>query len=124
MITRGSHLSLWDPRPPTPQVPEKLEAAIEEQADPHAHADKSLGADDDAGAEKLDDADMVKLDRRIQLTVKDFKQFGWTENCPRRLDLQAGAYCTDRHHTGNSRLRMYLVLESQHRKVASSKTPH
>ena len=59
---------------------------IEEQVGPHAHADESLGADDDAGTEKLDDAGMVKLDRQIRLTVKDFKQFGWTENCPRCLE--------------------------------------
>ena len=60
----------------TPQGPEELDAAIEDNVDPHAHADESLGADDDAGTEQLDDADMVKLDRQIRLTVKDFKQFG------------------------------------------------
>ena len=95
----------------TPQGPEELDAAIEEHADPHAHADESLGADDDAGAETLDDADMVKLDRQLRLTVKDFKQFGWTEKCPRCLDLQAGAHRTTTNHSGNCRLRMYLAFK-------------
>ena len=67
----------------TPQGPEELDAAIEEYVDPHAHANESSGADDDAGAENIDDADIVKLDRQIRLTAKDFKQLGWTENCPR-----------------------------------------
>ena len=49
--------------------------------------------------------------------MADFKQFGWTDGCPRCLDLQAGAFQSKRNHTQECRLRMYLHFrEANHHK--------
>ena len=71
----------------SPQGVEDIGPSIEEHLGPHANADKALGEADDIGAEVIDEDGLKKLDRQIQLTVKDFRRFGFTPGCPRCLDL-------------------------------------
>ena len=74
---------------------------IEEQLNPHEHADEALGHNDDQAAPVIDDGKLVKIDKQLRLTVADFKQFGWTDGCPRCLGLQAGAFQSKCNHTRN-----------------------
>ena len=94
----------------SPQGIEEISPSIEEHIDPHAHADEALGEADDIGAEVIDEDGLKKLDRQIRLTAKDFRRFGFTPGCPRCLDLEAGAFRTERHHNDDCRLRMYLAF--------------
>ena len=90
----------------TPTAGEEIGPSIEEQLNPHENADDDIGQDEVHAA--LRDGDKLKkIDRQIRLTVQDFKRHGWTDGCPRCIDLQAGAFHTARHHTDECRLRMY-----------------
>ena len=75
-----------------------LGPSIEEHLDPHAHADEALGEEDDASAEAIDGDGLKKINRQIRLTLKDIRRFGFNLGCPRCLDLETGAFRTDRHH--------------------------
>ena len=87
-----------------PQGPVEIHAGIEEEIDPHAHADEALGEGDD-----IIGPDVIKqIDDKVRITLKDCKQFGFTDGCPTCLDLHAGAFRTSRNHSEECRLRMYL----------------
>ena len=93
----------------TPTAGEEIGPSIEEQLNPHENADAEVGQDEVHAA--LRDGDKLKkIDRQIRLTVQDFKRQGLTAECPRFMDLQAGAFQTARHHTDECRLRMYTQL--------------
>ena len=89
---------------------EDIGPSIEEHIDPHAHADEALAEADDIGAEVIDDHGLKKLDKQIRLTLNDFRRFGLTPGCPRCLDLESGAFRTDRYHNDGCRPRMYLAF--------------
>ena len=87
----------------SPRGVEDIGPSVEEHLDPHAHADEALGKGDDAGAETIDGYGSKKLDRQI-------RRFGFTPECPRCLDLETGAFRTDRRHNDDCRLRMRLAF--------------
>ena len=102
---------------------EDVGPSIEEHLDPHAHADEAFEEEKDAGVEAIDGDGLKKLDRHIRLTLQAFRRFGFTPGCPRCLDLEAGAFRTDRHHNNDRRLRMYLAFkEANNANVACSPT--
>ena len=96
----------------TPQQSVDANAEVEELIDPHENADETRGHMDDVdeciviGSEK-----MKVMDRQIRITLKDLRHYGFSEGCPRCLDLQAGCYRTDRHHNDPCRLRLYLAYK-------------
>ena len=53
---------------------------------------------------------MKQMDRQTRITLKDCQRFGFTDGCPRCLDLEAGAYRNNSHHNDNCRLNMYLAF--------------
>ena len=54
---------------------------------------------------------MQVMDRHNRITLKDLRHYGFSEGCPKFLDLQAGCYRTDRHHNDECRLRLYLAYK-------------
>ena len=89
---------------------EDIGPSIEEQFNPHAHADDALGESDHVAAKTIDGDGLKKLDRQLRLTLKDFRRVGFAPGCPRCLDLEAGAFHADRHLNDDCRLRMYLAF--------------
>ena len=87
------------------------DAHVEEFVDPHANKDDSA-LKDDGQSLKFDSSDVKKLDRSIRITAKDLEYFGYSDNCPRCADLQAGISNSAKHHTDECRLRMYLCYRT------------
>ena len=65
------------------------DAHVEEFVDPHANKDDAQLADS-SEPRKFDSSDVKKLDRSIRITSKDLEYFGYSDGCPRSMDLQAG----------------------------------
>ena len=61
---------------------------------------------------KFDSSDVKTLDRSIRITAKDIEYFGYSDRCPKCADLQAGLSKTQKLHTDECRLRMYLCYET------------
>lgn len=77
---------LGTPAKPCPVAQDGLEARIEEFADPHIDGDHAMQADLDAeGVQEVDDlqADKKEQLRQIRLTTKDFRSYGYSDNCPK-----------------------------------------
>ena len=86
----------------TPQGVEDISHDIGEVVDPHANKDEAVSIDDDDGTDLIDDRSMKQMDRQIRMTLKDCQQIGFTDGCPRCLDLEAGEYRTNSHHNALS----------------------
>ena len=73
---------------------------------------EAVGIDDDDydGTDLIDDRSMKQMDRQIRMTLNNCQRFGFTDGCPRCLDLETGAYRTNAHHNDNCRLNMYLAF--------------
>ena len=85
----------------TPQGVEDISPNIEEVVDPHTNKDVAIGIDDDDGTDLIDDRSTKRMDRQIRIALKCCQRFGFTDGCPRCLDLEAGAYRTNSHHNDN-----------------------
>ena len=48
------------------------------------------------------------MDKQIRITKRDLIKYGYSPNCPRCLDLEAGIPRSNRHHSDECRLRVYL----------------
>lgn len=97
------HKTIGIPSRLTPQGDEDIRHNIEEVVDPHANKDEAVGIDDDNDTDLIDDRSMIQMDTQIRITLKDRQRFGFTDGCPRCLDLEAGAYQTNSHHNDNCR---------------------
>ena len=88
------------------QGAEEIGPSIEEQLNPHTYLDEAPGRYDDRPPDVLNNGKLKKIDRQIKLTVLNVKRFGWSDKCPRCLDLKAGHFRIDKHHTDECNLRM------------------
>lgn len=82
---------------------------VEDSEQPHANLDDSH----DQKHERLDDPQVQDaLSKRVRVTQADFKNYGYSDNCPRCADLQAGHNRTNKPHTEACRLRIYGEFEA------------
>ena len=76
--------------------------------DPHANRDAAVSLDDDV----VEPEDVPKLDKQIRITMKDLQTFGYSDRCPRCAEMRAGNTNTQKHHSRECRLRLYLCFHS------------
>ena len=58
------------------------------------------------------DADLKeRAIQRIRLTKNDFKNYGYTGDCPKCIEMKAGSRFSARHHTEMCRYRIYSEFE-------------
>ena len=88
---------------------------IEELIDPHANKDADLIVE--SAVPEGPNQDGLSLDGQVRITAKDLRTYGYTTGCPRCTDIQAGRLKTNRHHSAECRLRIYLHYgETEHPK--------
>ena len=91
-----------------PSTIAQSDAHVEEFVDPHANRDAAVPVDDDLVGHE----DVPKLDKQIRITMKDLQTFGFSDRCPRCAELRAGNSNTQKHHSQECRLRLYLCFQS------------
>ena len=95
----------------TPSGPESIGPDIEESMHPHLEGDAEVRDDaEDADPLARKDGKPV-VDPQIRVTARDHGLYGYTSGCKRCDDLQNGANRPHRHHSNESRLKMYLAWE-------------
>ena len=82
-----------------PNSSAESDAHVEEFVDPHAGKDDIPNQDDSEKPNKLVSDDVEKLDKQLRITIKDLTDFGYSEQCPRCADLQAGIPNTWKKHS-------------------------
>ena len=128
-VTRAVPSGRWDKTAllAVKGIPGKLTVADDEHAEvdveaiqnPHLHLDEGhrLAKDGGISIEHEDTVDKLGSDeglqitgRRCRITKKDLDKYGYTYNCPRCIDLEAGHHRTNRCLNDECRLRMYLIF--------------
>ena len=90
---------------------------VESFPNPHANADADqiaaensgqvLGGDESSARIGGDEGVKV-MNRNIRITKKDLVKYGYTPHCPRCMGFESGCFKTNRHHTDECHLRLYL----------------
>ena len=99
-----------------PQSLTETDAHIEELLEPGEHADDE-DAINAAVDESLEKPEFQKVDKQLRITRSDLQQFGYTEACPKCIDIENGGKRDWLRHTTNCKLRLYLAFkENNHSK--------
>ena len=94
-----------------PNSSAESDAHVEEFVDPHAGKDDVPDKDGGEKSNKFVSDDVKKLDKQLRITIKDLTDFGYSEQCPRCADLQAGIPNTWKKHSDYCRLRLYMCYK-------------
>ena len=100
------------PMRPTPQSDGQQDAAwVEEAANTNDHSEIDLENVDRPAAETK--KQRMNVTKRLKITRNDLLWYGFTLDCPKCNDVQAGKFLSGRHHTDKCRYRLYAEFETR-----------
>lgn len=98
-----------------PSVVAESDAHIEEFLDPHSNGNQEDAVEGPDNRGDHSGPRHQALPKQQRITVSDIEKYGATDGCPRRRDLTAGLHGSERNHSDECRLKIYLHWKGDNR---------